>query len=58
MGTYCTPLDADLFVFCYERGFIISLSDDKPADIIDAFNPTSRYLDAILNIKIFILTMW
>ena len=28
-----------------------SLSDDKQADIFDAFNNTSRYLDDILNIK-------
>ena len=27
------------------------LSDDKQADIIDAFNTTSRYLDGILNIN-------
>ena len=29
---------------------MISLSDDKQADIVDAFNTTSRYLDDILNI--------
>ena len=29
------------------------LSDDKQADIIDAFKTTSRYLDDILNIDIF-----
>ena len=29
----------------------MSLSDDKQADIIDAFNTTSRYLDNILNIN-------
>ena len=29
----------------------MSLSDDKQADIIDAFNTTSRYLDDILNIN-------
>ena len=29
---------------------MMSLSDDKPADIIDTFNITSRYLEAILNI--------
>ena len=29
----------------------MSLSDDKQADIIDAFNTTFRYLDAILNIN-------
>ena len=38
MGTNCASLDADLFLFCYERDFIMSLSDDKLADIIDAFN--------------------
>ena len=41
---------ADLFLFCYERDFMMSLSDNKQADIIDAFNTTSRYLDDILNI--------
>ena len=30
---------------------MMSLSDDKQADIIDAFNNTSRYLDDILNIS-------
>ena len=29
---------------------MISLTDDKQADVIDAFNTTSRYLDDILNI--------
>ena len=29
---------------------MVSLSDDKQADVIDAFNTTSRYLDDILNI--------
>ena len=49
MGTVCAPLVADLFLFCYERDFMMSLSDDRQADIIDAFNTTSRYLDDILN---------
>ena len=30
---------------------MMSLSDDKQTDIIDAFNTTSRYLDDILNIN-------
>ena len=51
MGTYCASLVADLFLFCYERDFMMSLSDDKQADIIDAFNTTSWYLDVILNIN-------
>ena len=29
---------------------MMSLSDDKQADVIDEFNTTSRYLDDILNI--------
>ena len=32
----------------------MSFSDDKQADVIDAFNTTSRYLDDILNIYIFL----
>ena len=50
MGTNCAPLVADLFLFCYERDFMMSLSDDKQANIVDAFNTTSRYLDDTLNI--------
>ena len=38
MGTYCAPLIADLCLFCYERDFLMSLSDDKQADVIDALN--------------------
>ena len=51
MGTNCAPLVADLFLFCYERDFMMYLSGDKQADVIDAFNTTSRYLDDILNIN-------
>ena len=51
MGTNCAPLVANLFLFCYERDFMKSLSDDKQADVIDAFNTTSRYSDDILNIN-------
>ena len=58
MGTNCAPLVADLFLFCNEGDFMMSLSDDKQADVIDAFNTTSRYLDDILNINMFNLTIW
>ena len=51
MGTDCAPLVADLFMLCYERDFVMSLSDDKQADVIDAFNTASRYMDDILNIN-------
>ena len=50
MGTNCAPLVADLFLFCYERDFITSLSNDNQADIIEAFNSTSRNLDDLPNI--------
>ena len=50
MGTHCAPLAEDLFLFCYNRDFMLSLSDDNQTDIIEAFNSTSRYLDDLLNI--------
>ena len=50
MGTICAPLVADLFLFCYERDFMLSLSDDNQFDVLEAFNSTSRYLDNLLNI--------
>ena len=45
MDTNCSPLVADLFLFCYERGFMLSLSEDNQSGVIEAFNSTSRYLD-------------
>ena len=50
MGTNCAPLVADLFLFCYERDFMTSLSEVKQAEITVAFKSTSRYLDDLLNI--------
>ena len=50
MSTNCAPLVADLFLFCYERDFMRSPSPENQADIIEAFNSTSRYLDDLLNI--------
>ena len=50
MGTNCAPLVADLFLFCYEEGFILSLSEDNPSDVIEDFDSSSRYLDDLLNI--------
>ena len=43
MGTNWTPLVADLFLFCYERHFM--LSDNNQTEINEAFISTSRYLD-------------
>ena len=42
MGTNCAPLVADLFLYCYERGFMDSLNHDNQADVIEDFNSTSR----------------
>ena len=50
MGTNCAPLVADLFLFCYEKDFMLSLSEDIQSDVIEAFNSTSRYQDDLLNI--------
>ena len=50
MGSNCAPLVADLFLFFYERDFMLSLSDNNQTAIIEAFNSTSRYLDDFLNI--------
>ena len=50
MGTNCAPLVADLFLYCYENDFMDSPNHDNQADVIEAFNSTSRYLDDLLNI--------
>ena len=34
-----------MFLFCYEKDFMPSLSGDNQADIMEAFNSTFRYLD-------------
>ena len=44
MGTNCAPFVANLFLFCDERDFILSLSGNNQTDIIGALNSTSRYL--------------
>ena len=38
MGTNCAPLAVELFLFCYERYFMLSLSEDNESDVIEAFN--------------------
>ena len=50
IGTNCAFLEADLFLFCYERDFMTSLSDVKQAEIIEAYKSTSRYPEDFLNI--------
>ena len=50
MGTICAPLVADLFLYCYGRDFMDSLNHDNQADVIEAFNSTSKYFDDLWNI--------
>ena len=50
MGTNCAPLVADLFLFCYERDFMLSLSDNNQADIVEAFDSASGCLDDLLGV--------
>ena len=52
MGSNCAPLVADLFLFCYERDFMTSLSDDKQAEIIEVFKSTPRFLDDLLRVSL------
>ena len=48
MGTNCTPLIADLLLYCYERDFTDSLNHDNQCE---AFKSTSGYMyhDDLLN---------
>ena len=50
MGAKYALLVTNLFLLCYERAFMKFLSRESPADIIEAFSSTSRYLDNLLNI--------
>ena len=34
MGSNCAPPVADLFLFCYEKDFMLFLSDNNQADVI------------------------
>ena len=51
MGTYCAPMFADLFLFCYEREFVMSLSDGGPAGVVGAFGAASGCLGDILDVN-------
>ena len=48
MGTNCAPRVADLFLFYSERDFMMSHSEEKQSEGIEAFSSTSRYLDDLL----------
>ena len=50
MSSNCAPLVADLYLFCYERDFMLSLSHITQSCVIEAFNSSSRHLADLLNI--------
>ena len=52
IGTDCSPLVADTVLFCYKMDIMLSLSDNYKAGAIEAYHPTSKYLDIIFNIDI------
>ena len=58
MGINCAPLVADLYLFCYEKDFMLSFSDNDQADIVEASNSTSRYLNDLLIIDDPFLHKW
>jgi hypothetical protein len=51
MGTNCTPLLADLFLFSYESKFLQKLVKDKKIIEARAFNFTYRYIGDVLSIN-------
>ena len=50
MGTNCAPLVAGLFLFCYEKDFVMSLAEEKQSEVIEAFRSMSKYLADLINI--------
>ena len=50
VGTDCALFVTYLLLSCYERDFMLSLSDENQEEMNDALNSTSRFLDYLLNI--------
>ena len=55
MVTNCVPLVTDLFLFCYESDFMLSLSDDNQADVLETFTLPQDILTTFLILIILIL---
>ena len=58
MGTNCAPLVAELFLFCHERDFMMSFSNDNQADVIDPLTLHPDNWTIFLTVIMFILTIW
>ena len=46
MGTSCVPLIADLFLYYYEREFMLSLSDNNQSDVAGPRSAVGRAPDS------------
>ena len=51
MGTNCTPLLADLFLYSYEAEFVQSLLKAGKKHLAQQFNLSYRYIDDVLSLK-------
>ena len=51
MGTNCTPLLADLFLYSYEADFIQGLLKKNENNLARSFNFTFRYIDDVLSLN-------
>ena len=58
MANNHVPLVADLYLFCYEGDFKLSLSANNKSEVLEAFNSTSLYLDDLLSIDNNFLMAW
>ena len=58
IGTNFAPLVADLFLFCYERDFMLSLSDNYQTDTIEVLSQPPDFLMTYLILIILILNKW
>ena len=47
MDMNCALLVADLLLFYYERDFMMSISEEKQCEVIEAFNSASIYLEEL-----------
>jgi hypothetical protein len=51
MGTNCSPLFADLFLYSYKAEFVKKLLRDNNKKLAASFNHTFRYIDDVLSIS-------
>ena len=58
MGTNCAPLVADLFLFYYERDFMMSLSDKSRLILLMLLTLHPDIWTIFKTLIMFILTIW